>query len=288
MFNLLRTGERQIILKKLIETKIEPVSATIEKKAQRLERAIYNQSVRILNSNRGEEIRDIYLQIYQYFDEYIEAHDHVMEDYLLDKLSDDEIVADSVADKIYSPREEIQKMFIRSLTKSQVFNDKYKSAGSRFASEIARKIETSCYNAAVRISKDSDNPPRRQWDSPAFVDIYSTRCGTINNLLDGGLLSCKTYGSDLIDKICSGEIAPENIGDMSAAEICPAALAAERSEIDKRNAQKIELKVSTLFRCYHCGAKKCQYREVQRRALDECPDYICLCLVCNKHFNGVP
>lgn len=294
-FESLRNGERQLLLKKLIEHMAAsiltadvpdtpastPDAVILEQKARRLERAIYNQSVRNSVSIQGNGIQDIYISIYQYVDEYLSNTQESMDKLISGDMKPEKIIAEAIIDKVYSPREEIQKMFVRSLLKAPEFANK-----TKLVNDIAKKIEVSCYNASVKISKDSEDPPRRQWDSVSFVDIYSTRCGTINNLLDSDLKSCKIYGNDLITKLHDGIINPEHLGDMSAADICPAALAIERTEISKRNEQKIIYKTSKLFKCCHCGARECTYKEVQRRALDESPDYICVCLKCNRNFIG--
>jgi hypothetical protein len=180
------------------------------------------------------------------------------------------------------PREVVRRLFMRTLMGA---HKGY--AGNRdLVLATAREIEVSCYNAAVRISKESEDPPRRQWDSPAFVDIYGTRCGTINGLLDPDSSACQAYGAILVPKILAGAISPAALGDMSAKDLCPQATVAERAEIAKRVVQKVQMKESTLFRCPHCNERRCTYQEVQRRSLDEAPDYLCLCLSCDRRFTG--
>jgi DNA-directed RNA polymerase subunit M/transcription elongation factor TFIIS len=55
-----------------------------------------------------------------------------------------------------------------------------------------------------------------------------------------------------------------------------------------RAEQKVAEKESNLFRCPHCGMRRCTYLEVQRRSLDEAPDYLCRCLnpQCGRRFTG--
>ena len=79
---------------------------------------------------------------------------------------------------------------------------------------------------------------------------------------------------------------PKIAAKKPVAELCPQATAVERAEIQKRAVQKVEEKVSELFRCPHCGARRSTYREVQRRGLDEPPDYLCFCQACKRRFNG--
>ena len=126
--------------------------------------------------------------------------------------------------------------------------------------ETAREIEISCYNAAVRTSISSEEPPRRQWDSPLFVDVYSTRCGTIAVFLDPGSAPCRAYGATLARRLLAAApvdglppIRPDEVGNLSEKELCPRATEAERAEIKKRSEQKVVVKESNLFRCPHCG-----------------------------------
>jgi hypothetical protein len=199
------------------------------------------------------------------------------------------------------PREVIRRLFVRTLLRAseELARDREQVL------EIAREIEVSCFNAAVRASKESEEPPRRQWDSPAFVDIYSTRCGTLAGLLDPASSSCRAYGATLVERLQIGprpalsdepgggpgqgrRLFPGELGDLSEKLLCPAATAAERAEIAARSEQKVVEKESNLFRCPHCSQRRCSYREVQRRSLDEAPDYLCVCLnhSCGRRFNG--
>lgn len=154
--------------------------------------------------------------------------------------------------------------------------------------DMAVAVEQSCYNAAVRICKLSDEPPQRSWTSQTFVDIYSSRCGTVLSLLDPDSSACRAYGACLVGRLLSGELSPHAVGDMAAQALCPQSVAAEKQIIAKRSEQKVVLKESNLFRCPHCGERRSNYREVQLRALDEAPDYHCVCLnlKCGRKFMG--
>lgn len=180
------------------------------------------------------------------------------------------------------PRETIRRLFVATLIRA---SPEYARHRER-ALETARTIEVSCFNAAVRASKESEEPPRRQWDSAPFVDIYSTRCGTIAGQLDPASGPCLAYGATLTGRLWAGDLRPEDLGTMTEKELCPAATAAERAEIEKRLAQKVVEKESNLFRCPHCGARRCTYRGVQRRSLDEAQDYLCYCIECKRRFTG--
>lgn len=195
------------------------------------------------------------------------------------RITVDRLVALCLTPIELDPREIIRRMFVRTLLNAETMTREN-------IVNTARAIESSCFNAAVRISKMSEDPPRRQWDSSAFVDIYGTRCGAINGLLDPQSSVCKTYGASLLHRLQNGTIMADTLGDMPARELCPEAMDVERAEIAKRATQKVKLKESSLFRCPHCGERRCTYQEVQRRSLDEAPDYLCLCLNCNRRFTG--
>lgn len=177
-----------------------------------------------------------------------------------------------------NPRNQIIKLFVTLIYK-------YKQ-DKEFALETAKNIEKSCYNAIIKNIKRSEDPPCRQWDSPIFIEIYSTRCGIIYNLMDPESNTCKTYGSTLMQQILDETIDIKEIGYKTEKEICPQATQKEKDEIALRSEQHIIEKESNLFRCPNCKERRVTYREVQLRALDEAPDYLCKCLNCKHRFKG--
>jgi hypothetical protein len=183
-------------------------------------------------------------------------------------------------------REVMVRAFVRALVRA---DPHWASAGARDETlALARAIESACYNATIRQSKAEEDPPRRQWDAPEFVDIYSGRCGVILSHLDPDSTSCRAYGALVAPRLLDASLTPEALGGMCERDLCPPATAAERAEIACRGAQRVEEKESNLFRCPHCRERRCTYREVQRRGLDEAPDYRCVCLnpVCRRRFAG--
>jgi predicted RNA-binding Zn-ribbon protein involved in translation (DUF1610 family) len=180
------------------------------------------------------------------------------------------------------PREVIRRMFVRSL----MFADRAYATQRELALETAQAIEVSCFNAVVRDSKRSEDPPRRQWDSDAFVGLYSGRCSTVNDLLDPESASCRAYGPQIVARLLSGALSPGALGDARAAALCPEATAAERAQIAQRIEQKVVKKTSALFRCPRCGARNSTYREVHTRGLDEAADIHCTCVECGLSFRG--
>jgi hypothetical protein len=189
------------------------------------------------------------------------------------------------------PREQMRRLFVRTLMQAApaFARDRH------FALEAARGLETSCYNAAIQASKESEDPPRRQWDSGGFVEIYSARCGTLAVHLDPQSSVGRAYpGARLAERLLAHYVPtagleplrPDRAGEMTEKELCPQAVEAERAEIAKRASQKVTEKESSLFRCPHCGVSRCTYRVQQRRCLDEAPSYPCQCLACGRRFEG--
>jgi hypothetical protein len=180
------------------------------------------------------------------------------------------------------PREVMRRMFVRSLMDAE---PEY-ARNPEVALDMARRIEVACYNAAIRASIESEDPPQRHWGAGSFVDTYSARCGTIRGLLDPASSACRAYGPQLSPRLLSGAITPAQLGHMAAEDICPQALAAERAEVATRSAQKIDIKGVSIFECTFCKERNCTYQAVQLRSLDEASDYICYCLECKHRFMG--
>ena len=179
------------------------------------------------------------------------------------------------------PRDITCRMLVATLMRA---SEVYANDRERVVAD-ARSIELSCFNNIVRTSKRLPDPPRRQWDSPVFRDMYSARCGKINILLDPTSTACVQYGTTVVARLLSGELLPSELGDASAQTLCPAATKAERDEIAARAAQKVPEKHSNLFECPRCRVRECVYKEIHTRGPDEAPDYFCRC-VCGFHFKG--
>jgi DNA-directed RNA polymerase subunit M/transcription elongation factor TFIIS len=151
--------------------------------------------------------------------------------------------------------------------------------------DIAKRIEKSCYCATINNCRNSDDPPPRNWESSAFVEIYySARCGIILRLLSPNSTSCKEFGCLLFNKLINGEIDPNNVGFMNESEICPESQEFEKIDIKKRMEVKIEEKTSNLYQCPSCKERKCTYTTVQKRSLDEASGVSCECTVCKYKF----
>jgi len=181
-----------------------------------------------------------------------------------------------------NPRDFIVKKFVYLLVK----HSSYYSNNNDIALQIARTIEKSCYNAVIKNSKNSEDPPCRKWTSAIFITMYSNRCGIVYNILNPESTTSKTYGSTLISDILDKKINIEEIGYKTERELCPKSIEKEQKEIDLRSEQYVKEKESNLFGCPRCKERKVTYKEVQLRAIDEAPDYLCRCLSCGHRFKG--
>lgn len=293
----LREGMRSILastLERVVSEAYEVRAyepSTLASRVVALEREVYNVSIRIARTTPKIPHRRHYAKLLRSANLALSAQvgpypNDVVALLYAEGARTAEAIVEMSKNPIAPPtaREIAQRMFVRTLMSAhpQYGDDK------KLVLDTAKAIEISCYNAAVRISKESEEPPRRQWDSPAFVDIYSTRCGAIDGLLNPQSSACRAYGANLAARLLNKELAPGSLGDMTEKELCPQATSAERAEIAKRSEQKVEEKESNLFRCPHCGERRSAYREVQRRCLDEPPDYLCVCLNvnCRHRFTG--
>lgn len=198
--------------------------------------------------------------------------------YMSGHMSVKDIIFFDVTTTVTTPRTQIIKMFVSLLY--QYIDDRNEVIS------IAKAIEKSCYNAVIKNSKQSEDPPCRQWDSPIFVEIYGNRCGIIYNLLDPKSITNKTYHNTLLQQVINKQIDLREIGFKSEKELCPEATEKERNEIALRSEQHVVEKESNLFKCPNCKERRVTYREVQLRALDEAPDYLCKCLNCKHKFKG--
>lgn len=197
--------------------------------------------------------------------------------YMNKEITTDQII--SATQVFLLPREKIIKMFTELLYKY--------STDKNHITCIVNKIERSCYNAVIKSSKESEDPPCRHWQFPVFVEMYSNRCASIYNILNPNSRTCKTYGSYLLDKVLSEEIDLDNIGNMTEKMLCPQATEHERLVLKLRSEQKVTEKTSNMFKCPNCGERMVTFVEVQLRALDEAPDYNCTCKNCGHKFRGV-
>jgi DNA-directed RNA polymerase subunit M/transcription elongation factor TFIIS len=147
---------------------------------------------------------------------------------------------------------------------------------------VAAALEKSCYNAVIN---GVGAQMIKTWQSEPFVNAYTERCCTVYAHIDPDGAACKKYGTELRDKLLSGEIDAKTVGTMSAEQLCPAAFQKVREKLEERKKQKIQEKASTLFPCPKCHARCHTMKTAQTRSADELAKNICKCLKCGTDFS---
>jgi DNA-directed RNA polymerase subunit M/transcription elongation factor TFIIS len=146
-------------------------------------------------------------------------------------------------------------------------------------SSIVRRIERSCYNAAIHTCEKDHKD--RTWDDPVFVARYSALCYKVLANLDNN----STVGSNYLgDMISTNDIDPRAVGELSSATLYPEGSVHERNIIAVRREQKVQEKFSEKYKCSKCYARKCVWFGVQTRGLDEPEDKHCRCLECGHQW----
>jgi DNA-directed RNA polymerase subunit M/transcription elongation factor TFIIS len=153
---------------------------------------------------------------------------------------------------------------------------------------VSTDLEASCmeyakFNSRGHISDNTDI-----CESAEFKASYSPICAEVLSYINVNSLTCKNYGRSIIDGIIQNKIDPKKIAFQPINQLCPESMRREKERIEVRMNQKIELKVSGLFKCPYCKESKSSYKEVQKRALDEPASYVCICLNpdCGRPFTG--
>jgi len=147
--------------------------------------------------------------------------------------------------------------------------------------QLVLLLERSIYNNSIKTCQTLCI-----WSNPMFASYYSEKATTLYLHLRGGSSISSYHAVGLARKLFSGQMLPEQVGNLAAAELCPLAFAPERSIIDLRSKQEVQQKTSSLWPCPQCKARSCTYIEVQDRSADEPASIYCTCTVCNFPYKG--
>ena len=140
---------------------------------------------------------------------------------------------------------------------------------------IVRRVERSCF--VETIAQCTVDGIGRQFDNPQFVNRYSAICSKLLGSID-------MFGechSTLIDDLIDGNVDPSAVATLSSQELCPDAAAAERNEIERRKAAKVDTKYATTYTCRKCGCSKTTKLDAQTRGGDEQSTNSIRCAVCS-------
>jgi len=175
-----------------------------------------------------------------------------------------------VEQKFEDPRKIISALLADILMKYSSFSSTVEDKRAR----IIRHLERSCYTRVITLCEHEFI--NRRWTDKIFVERYNTECFRIMSNLDNN--------EELIKKIISGTIDPLNISNISSYELNPQSSEKERDFIKMRLDQKLDVKVSDKYKCVKCDARKVQYREFQKRALDEASSFMMECMECRHRW----
>jgi DNA-directed RNA polymerase subunit M/transcription elongation factor TFIIS len=152
--------------------------------------------------------------------------------------------------------------------------------------ELAQKVEVGVYNYVIRSTQLRGGNVLRSWDNPTFVSYYSARAATVNTYLDVNSSMVAQYGMRLATALFAGDIQPAQVGGMTEEDLCPEGFEYEVQTVSHRKQQKVEKRVTQLWKCPNCKSRSSTSREVHDRSLDEPPSVYCTCTVCHIEFKG--
>jgi transcription elongation factor S-II len=142
--------------------------------------------------------------------------------------------------------------------------------------KTANNIEVGVYNYAIKEATQLNTT--KQWDNPAFQQLYTDRLRTI-------YLNLKN--TKFVERIISGELTPQELAYMTHQEMDPAHWKEQIDAKMKRDASKYTERVEAttdMFTCKKCHSKKCSYYELQTRSADEPTTIFVTCQDCGKHW----
>lgn len=151
---------------------------------------------------------------------------------------------------------------------------------------VAQEVERSIYNCVIQECQAQGDSIMRSWEDQAFVGRYSARSCVILDHINPESDIVLKYKPDLAMSIMKGTIDFKRVGTLRAIDICPEAFRTEAEIIQLRKQQKVKKRVTEMWTCPGCKARKSTYREVQDRSPDEPPSIYCKCMVCHMRFKA--
>jgi DNA-directed RNA polymerase subunit M/transcription elongation factor TFIIS len=142
--------------------------------------------------------------------------------------------------------------------------------------DAASNVENSCYEAAVNQCMTQNISPL--FTNGKFINIYSAICyNVMYNIKHGGFAVFSRI-------LCKINNISTDIGKMSSNEINPDVNRDIFEKIEIQRAQKIEQKVSVLYKCHSCNRKETIISHIQDRAADEGTSVYATCINCNNRW----
>ena len=128
---------------------------------------------------------------------------------------------------------------------------------------ISIDIEGGCYNNTIEVAIQKDI---RTDFNIKFIRLYKSICLRVSRNLDP---SSDVESYYLLESISMGNISPKNIGYMDKNQLNPHRNNNIISQIDRQRNEKINVKVSNLYKCSKCRNNSTTVQDVQLRAVDE-------------------
>lgn len=153
---------------------------------------------------------------------------------------------------------------------------------NEFDEIMSRKIEQQLYNSSIKQSRERHIV--RQWNNPVFKQLYLSKIRSFYSNVSG---SSYIQNPKFKNKLLSGEIKIEQLGNLSVYDIYPENWTELLDKKIKRDKLKYEMKPKAMtdqFKCRKCGSRSCSYYEVQTRSADEPMTQFITCLDCNNRW----
>jgi transcription elongation factor S-II len=159
--------------------------------------------------------------------------------------------------------------------------EKYTGNDTLFNTEQAvTNIERSIFNHALVMYRMLDHEKNKIWDNK-FKYLYVNRAVSVYSNLDP---TSSVKNDKLIHKVLSGQIRPQDLGNMSYTELFPEKYIGYELLVDKATDLKASEEVENdgIFKCNKCKSYKTTYYQLQTRSADEPLTTFVTCHNCDK------
>jgi DNA-directed RNA polymerase subunit M/transcription elongation factor TFIIS len=153
----------------------------------------------------------------------------------------------------------------------------WEDLGPEKQQSMVRKMERSCYNAAIDICELEGIVP--SFNEPKYVHRYSevySRILSNINIEDAG------KSDHFIRQLIKGAIDPKMVSKLSSFELNPEPSMDIIEELNARMSQDTGTKVSNAYKCKRCGGNETTCIQQQTRASDEASTLSIECVHCKS------
>jgi DNA-directed RNA polymerase subunit M/transcription elongation factor TFIIS len=197
------------------------------------------------------------------------------------------------------------------LTKYIQKHEMYPLINDEVVSNLSKKIERSIYNATCAYL-DNKNLPMYE-NNLRFVKQYGIISYRVNSNIDPESLNFsqyflqgiynyimyikikllkrfkKLFDEEVYADLCNNigvryQINPDHIGYLSSQEINPTKFRDIVDDIELRLNQKVQKKISKLYKCHNCNKREVSYYSKQTRSFDEPETLFITCMFCGNQW----